>query len=370
VLDKFPVLPDKFQEIPNQFIAGQINYLTPYFLLIDKYSAVRREAVQSLDKKYPDWRTSPEAAELVPDFIAGLKSTSDDTRKGAISALEEVGDARAQVPLINALKDTKISTREAALKSLEKKYQDWGSRDEAGKLVPFFINELKSKSSKHRKHAARVLAAVKDPRCVPALADKNVSIRERAVKALGNKNDDRVIEPLIAALKDEFSSVTKAAIDALGERKDPRAVMPLVDFLKRSEPHHKRYVINVRASAFQALGKMDDLLIVDPMLELFKEGDLGLRIGVENRLENIKDPRAADILIGYLKSEHIEIRAIVRRILGKLKNERAVEPLIELLKSPDKRERERTAAALKSITGKDYGVKYKKWKKWWNKNKK
>jgi hypothetical protein len=44
--------------------------------------------------------------------------------------------------------------------------------------------------------------------------------------------------------------------------------------------------------------------------------------------------------------------------------------LIELLKSPDKRERERTAATLKSITGKDYGVKYKKWKKWWDKNKK
>jgi HEAT repeat protein len=87
-------------------------------------------------------------------------------------------------------------------------------------------------------------------------------------------------------------------------------------------------------------------------------------------LENIKDPRAADILIGYLKSEHIEIRGIVRRILAQLKNERAVEPLIELLKSPDKRERERTAATLKSITGKDFGVKYKKWKKWWDKNKK
>ncbi len=392
-------------------IFGEINYqpaLKPLIaVMIDEYWAVREEAVESLDKKYPNWRTSPEAAELVPVFIAGLKSSSDNTRKGAITALGEIGDARAQVPLINALKDTKISNREAALKSLEKKYQDWGSNEEAGKLVPFFINELKSKSSKHRKHAAQVLAAVKDPRCVPALtealkdkdqnvikaamdalgklnttdsmelealiralADKNSTVRERAVKALGNKNDDRVIEPLIAALKDKSSGVTKAAIDALGERKDPRAVMPLVDFLKHSEPYHKRYVINVRASAFQALGKMDDLLIVDPMLDLYKEGDLDLRIGVEKRLENIKDPRAADILIGYLKSEHIEIRGLVKRILGKLKNERAVEPLIELLKSPDKRERERTAATLKSITGKDYGVKYKKWKKWWDKNKK
>jgi len=423
-------------------IFGEIYYqpaLKPLIaVLIDKYSAVRREAVQSLDKKYPDWRTGPEAAELVPDFIAGLKSTSDDTRKGAISALEELGDARALGPLIDALKDTQISIREAALKSLEKKYQDWGSSEEAGKQVPFFINELKSKSVKHRKHAARVLAAVNDPGCVPALietlkdkdknvirasidalgglsdpaaapslidllenkdfniklaavtalgklntpnsievealsralADNNSTIRERAVKALGNKKDDRVIEPLITALKDKSSNVTKAAIDALGEREDPRAVMPLVDFLKRSKPHHKKYVINVRASAFQALEKMDDLLIVDPMVELLKEKDLDLRIGVEKRLENIKDPRAADILIGYLKSEHIETRATVRRILGKLKNERAVEPLIEILKSPDKRERKGAASALKSITGEDYGEKYKKWKKWWDKNKK
>jgi HEAT repeat protein len=56
--------------------------------------------------------------------------------------------------------------------------------------------------------------------------------------------------------------------------------------------------------------------------------------------------------------------------LGKLKNERAVKPLVEILKSPDKWERKLAASVLKSITGKDYGEKYKKWKKWWDKNKK
>ena len=48
---------------------------------------------------------------------------------------------------------------------------------------------------------------------------------------------------------------------------------------------------------------------------------------------------------------------------------RAVKPLWEILKSRDKRGKGSAAGALKSITGQDYGVKDKKWKKWWKKNK-
>jgi len=72
------------------------------------------------------------------------------------------------------------------------------------------------------------------------------SIRRDAARALGELEDPRAVEPLIAALKDESFSVRKAAAEALGKIGDTRAVEPLSAALKDKDS-------DVRKAAAEAL---------------------------------------------------------------------------------------------------------------------
>jgi len=530
--------------------------------LMDNSSTIRKKAADALNKNFPDWRTGEQAVKMMPAFIAALRNPTTNVRKGAISALQEIGGPSALKPLIDALKDKNATVSAAAFKSLKKKYKEWGSSEAAKKVIPFFVRSLKSPSFKTRRHAIKVLAAINDPRVVkpsiralkdrdyivrkvavealaksddPAvvkpliavLKDKNSSVKQAAVTALGNldtpgspevepligllkdkssyvrkkaiealgkKKDARIVEPLIAALNDKNKSVKKAAAIALGEQDDPRAAKPLIDLLKNKDrkvrnaahkglekladflpvetllallkekdykvrnsardllakvknpnlvdtliPLLKSQDINYRKTIIyileklkdyraveplieilnsssdkwekqgavnalksiteplveqkdpravrplvemlkskvarhrnyvsKALAKLVDILPVEPLIVLLKDKDFRLRTRAENLLVKTKNPDAVPTLITLLKKEDIGIRKRIIYVLGRLKDYRAVEPLMETLKSPDKWEKKSAAGALKSITGKDYGVKYKKWKKWWKKNK-
>jgi HEAT repeat protein len=380
--------------------------------LMDKSTGITKKAVKALDKNYPNWRTSEPAAELVPHFIRSLKSPSYDTRKGAIFALEEITDPRALEPLINVLKDTNTNVRAAALRTLDKKYQDWGSGKAARKLIPYYARALQSTSVSNRTHAVKVLAGIKDPQVVQpliraikdksykvkeiavkalaesdnpavvkpligvindksttvraavikalgklntpgadeveplinAMQDKVSSVRKSAVEALGQKQDDRVIEPLVAALKDTSTSVQAAAAKVLGERKEPRAVKPLIDLLKSRDR-------KVRTSANQALEKLGEFLPVESLIELLKDKDYNLRNSARDLLAKIKNPAAVEVLITSLKNEDIKVRRAIIYSLGKLKDPRAIEPLVEILNSLDRWERKDAENALKSING-------------------
>ena len=108
---------------------------------------------------------------------------------------------------------------------------------------------------------------------------------------------------------------------------------------------------------------------LEPFLEFLKDKDSELSSSAQNFLEKINNPGLVDLLIASLTSEDPVSRRTVIDMLGKLKDRRAVGPSIEIIQSPKRWERELAARALKAITGKDYGVKYKKWQKWWKKNK-
>jgi HEAT repeat protein len=139
-------------------------------------------------------------------------------------------------------------------------------------------------------------------------------------------------------------------------------VTPLIDLCKDKNNQ-------VRDAAFEALGKMADSVPLEPFLEFLKDKDPKLSTSAENFLVKINKPGVVDLLIASLINTEPVSRRTVIDMLGKLKDRRAVGPLIEILQSPKQWERELAARALKSITGKDYGVKYKKWQKWWKKNK-
>ncbi|MGD2089202.1 MAG: HEAT repeat domain-containing protein [Candidatus Aminicenantes bacterium] len=365
-------------------------------LLMDKDSFLRKKVVRALDKSFPQWRTSQQAAALVPDFIAGLEKQSPRIRAGAADALEEIGDPRGFHPLIKALKDKDNDVRWGALNALNKSYPHWGSSETVIKDVPYFLKALQSSDEKTRGYAVNVLEGIKDPRVIPALVEalkdnnrwvrievvhalaniddpgvvqpliallqgKDPSSRVKAAKALAKTGDPRAIAPLLSALKNPDSLVVEAAAEALGELNATQAVTPLIDLCKNKNNQ-------VSDAAFEALAKMKDSVPLEPFVEFLTAKDSKLSSSAQNFLEKINKPGKVDLLIASLNSEDSTLRITLINMLGKLKDRRAVGPLIEILQSPKTWERDLAARALKAITGKDYGVKYKKWQKWWKKN--
>ncbi len=380
--------------------------------MIDKNYTIRKKTVEALDKNFTDWRTGEQAKKMMPVFIAALKKPTVNVRKGAISALLEIGGPGAMKPLIDTLKDKDLYIRESAFKAVKENYKEWGSSEAAKKVIPFFVRDLRAGSLETRRLAARILADIKDPRvekplisalkdrdplvkCIAAAAlaesgdpsvvkpliavlnDKNASVRQAAVTALGNlntpgsievepiialledkyiyvrketvealgkKKDARTVEPLIALLNDKNKSIKTAAAIALGEQNDPRAVKPLMDLLKSSD-------WKLRSTALKGLVTLGDLIPIESLLAILKEKDDKVRNCAWYLLRKIKNPKIVDTLITLLKSENIEVRKDIIYILEILKDYRAVEPLIEILNtSSDKWEQRKAIDALKSIT--------------------
>lgn len=68
---------------------------------------------------------------------------------------------------------------------------------------------------------------------IAALQDADKSVRQTAVKELGEIGGARAVEPLVAILEDADRDVARAAVTALGQIGDHRAVEPLIAVLRR-----------------------------------------------------------------------------------------------------------------------------------------
>src|SRR5215217_6830227 len=100
--------------------------------------------------------------------------------------------------------------------------------------IETLIMQLHGEDWTERCDAARLLGQSRDPRAVdallPDLHDSDWRVRRNAAQALG---------PLIQALKDRTMTVRQRAIVALGRIKDLRALPALLEILL--ENHHESY---------------------------------------------------------------------------------------------------------------------------------
>ncbi|GAG35765.1 unnamed protein product, partial [marine sediment metagenome] len=118
----------------------------------------------------------------------------------AAYALGKLGDRRAVVPLIQAIKGKTLN--------LKGPISFWGK--------PFWP-EI----------AIEALGKIGEPALEPliqALKDEDSQTRRWVVRVLGEIGDKRAVEPLIAALKDEDERVCCSAAEALGNFADIKAV--------------------------------------------------------------------------------------------------------------------------------------------------
>jgi HEAT repeat protein len=96
----------------------------------------------------------------------------------------------------------------------------------------------------------------------------------------------------------------------------------------------RRNSVDVRQAAAEALGKIGDARVVEPLIAALKDTDKDVRQAAAVALGKIGDARAVEPLIAALKDEERDVRAVATEALVKI-GTLAVEPLIAALKDRD-----------------------------------
>jgi HEAT repeat protein len=156
-------------------------------------------------------------------LVAALHHELASFRREAAEALELIKDDKAVDPLLEAVRDSDITVRVAAVHSL-------GAQ--GGKRAVLALGILaKDEVQLVRLAVAEVLRKNWQPAhlnfITSMLKDTSYEVRLTAVEALGRSGDPQTAEPLISALKDPDKDVRQASAQALGGLRDRRAIEPL-----------------------------------------------------------------------------------------------------------------------------------------------
>ncbi len=207
----------------------------------------------------------------------------------------------------------------------------------SGKLnksfVPMLQAELaKDKNPEDKGAVARALGDLKDPACVPALADAlDLSASDGATsrmnsaiaQVLGSLGDPRAVPALLKLLKSKDDYVRIDAIQALGALKAQDAVEPLMELAldDASSPQ-----VNRRAVA--ALGDIGDAKAVPVLLKaLYKQrGNQNFASEASFSLYQVGKP-AVDALVRVVQGEDADLIGWARR--------RDVEPTVLLVQATE-----------------------------------
>lgn len=198
-------------------------------------------------------------------------------------------------------------------------------------------------------HAERALCRIGKP-AVPALVNglthDDIVVRRRSAQILGQIQDPRAIEPLIAVLDDKDRELTGAATTALGHLA-PAAVEPLLRTLAEGSVQQRQY-------AAGALGATKDVRAVDPLLIALQAQDPLLQKWAAHALSNnltdeskatLSRPENTRRLLAALKTDTKELHSTIANLLYRLAPG-IPELLIAALDDPDARVRRGASIAI------------------------
>jgi len=221
----------------------------------------------------------------------------------------------------------------------------------------------------------KALARSSDPQALDPLLKRAHSIlsssRILALQALANIRDPRSTQALIEALDDKERKVRMAAIRGLAYKPGAKAANALAQIAIDAQNEMRKRNFSMiyeqkvtQQAALDSLEKMPTLVPLDRLLPLVAKENAGKV--VRSALAAGADPQP---LLDFLPTASPWPRFEVMKILGEFKVRRAVEPLIEMLRSRNKGFRRIGRQTLIQITGRDLGLSYRKWSRWWKKEK-
>ena len=234
-------------------------------------------------------------ADTVSEQIAALSDEDWAIREEAATLLGALKDARAVLPLTNALRDTDRAVREAAV----------GALSSLGSVsVPALAGCLTDPALQVQEAASAILASLADARVLAplmqALGSRDWIVRMHAAKGLGRIGDPDAVPALMPLLQDKVKAVREEASSALAAI-GVAAMAGLIEALQ-----HDDWL--VRLHAVEALGKLKSPDSVEPLLRtLFNERDSAIREDVVRALGAIRDGRAVDYLVAVMKEPGLRL---------------------------------------------------------------
>lgn len=206
------------------------------------------------------------------------------------------------------------------------------------------------------------------------LESHNKYTRRNVAKALCETRDARVLEPLLTAIKDDKTGIQEVAIPELGKFENRVAIDFLIELLKNENEQMRYYAArglrhseskratdallralkdeywNVRWCAIEEMGERKEKRSVEPLINILANDDRERVCDSAARaLGEIKDARAVEPLINALENGSAHVRSSAAYSLGQIGDKRAVKPLIASLNDKDFYVRARSAQALGSL---------------------
>jgi HEAT repeat protein len=342
------------------------------------HATVRASAIAGLGRR--------RNASGVERFIAALADSDPAVRQSAARALGEIGDRRAVDRLLEQLGDMHPEVRAAVAAALSALGEPSGelvlqvlensataraelTRRADSRAIAALLRLGAEGSPPERLAVARTLEVATWPVAVPALIarlehDRDVEVRLTAARALGTKQDDRAIEPLLLSLVDVSSELRGAAMESLEQLGEPLGGL-IVQALDGSQRAREELAARspddriapvlikalegadfaVRIQAAWTLWFVPDARAVLPLLDTLKYSNPELRLGVVGALGAIGDRAAVGALCRALLSDPRVQRAAAWG-LGRIGAEEAVPSLLEALNNVDADTRELVVVAL------------------------
>lgn len=217
------------------------------------------------------------------------------------------------------------------------------------------LEQLKNSDPSLRRKAIRELARypeqmeVIDALCL-ALGDPNKGVQNISIEALSSMQHENVIHGLIPVVKSSDLNTRNAGMTIL-RNLGSMAVDPLIKAVTTSEDVDEIIQIlvilgdihsplatdtvmkflghaddNIKTTAVESLGKIQDPKAVDILLETYKSSDI-LKYSVVEALGNISVPKAMPILLGALESADILEYFTAIGAIGAMESVDCIEPL-------------------------------------------
>jgi HEAT repeat protein len=308
--------------------------------------------------KYKDWASEALArlgSKSVDSLLLTLTDEDPAVRKYSIRALKEIGDSKATVPLMLALRKEDNSK---VKRQIAKALGCIGYHDKA--TVDSLLKVLKDKDSNLRREAAFALMITKEERAIEpltsALNDNDFGVRIAAAHSLTRMGRDT--KTLIKALKNKYTVVRWIAAYEIGERKDPAAIKPLLECMKEETTYDEEETEKIIKDLNIDLYSKDDYCSPSHIRSRFCSYGRPVKTKDEPKdgqfaaccvLGELKAKEAVKPLIKALKHEKDYIRAAAAWSLGEIKDKRATKPLVESLKDKSEEVRRSTYWALVGI---------------------
>lgn len=312
-------------------------------------------------------------------IVKYLKDRRTQVRIFAIKAAGRIGNLKILNPTIRALDDFDEDVRLAAAEAL--------TGLESNAINEILLSSINDSSWKVRLKIIEVLTVRKHmeacPYFITALDDVSEEVSVGAAKALGTLDYKDCTIYLFKYLDDTNFRFRSQVMDTLEKLTEANIGQNVLEWKNWQTDYYFLLLssavnpVTLRAMAAEQLGEMDDVSLIEPLimsLSVNKKSQVR-----EKLLKALRDLTGEDLgekafdwkewwmsgLILGTKSVYLTVRINCIVKAGNLRNGHAVKYMIPLLEDPDPLIRNSCAKSLHQITGKNFGLDYDAWDKWY-----